>query len=35
MEDASDTDVQEGAEDAEIGVFTAEFTDGDASIVTS
>jgi peptidoglycan hydrolase-like protein with peptidoglycan-binding domain len=32
MEDASDTDVQEGAEDAEIAVLTLEATDGDIEV---
>lgn len=32
MEDADETDVSEGDEDAELGVATVEFTDGDASI---
>jgi peptidoglycan hydrolase-like protein with peptidoglycan-binding domain len=32
IEDASDTDVQEGAEDAEIAVLTLEATDGDIEV---
>jgi hypothetical protein len=33
IEDASDTDVQEGSEDAEIGVaYTIEATDGDIEV---
>ncbi|MCA9360337.1 hypothetical protein KC730_00425, partial [Candidatus Kaiserbacteria bacterium] len=32
VDDADDVDVQEGDEDVEIGVFTIEFSDGDAEI---
>ena len=31
-DDASDDTIEEGAEDAEVAVFTAQFTDGDAEI---